>query len=78
MFQMCGVFAEFERETIRERVNAGIARAKRSGTKSGSRIGRRERPCPRCAGSSELGPRGEAQWSGAAHDGTLGPPRFSR
>src|SRR4051812_49423719 len=31
MFQMCGVFAEFERSMIRERVNAGLARAKESG-----------------------------------------------
>lgn len=31
MFQMCGVFAEFEREIIRERVNAGLARAKAEG-----------------------------------------------
>ncbi|KRP90029.1 resolvase [Bradyrhizobium pachyrhizi] len=35
MFQMCGVFAEFERCMIRERVNAGLARAKASGTKLG-------------------------------------------
>jgi DNA invertase Pin-like site-specific DNA recombinase len=28
MFQMMGVFAEFERAMIRERVNAGIARAR--------------------------------------------------
>ena len=32
MFQMLGVFAEFERAMIRERVNAGIARARKSGT----------------------------------------------
>ena len=31
MFQMCGVFAEFEREIIRERVNSGLARAKAEG-----------------------------------------------
>ncbi len=31
MFQMMGVFAEFEREMIRERVNAGIARVRREG-----------------------------------------------
>jgi DNA invertase Pin-like site-specific DNA recombinase len=31
MFQMCGVFAEFERGMIRERVNAGLARAKERG-----------------------------------------------
>ncbi|WP_312014670.1 recombinase family protein [Bradyrhizobium sp. AUGA SZCCT0240] len=28
MFLMCGVFAELERDMIRERVNAGLARAK--------------------------------------------------
>src|SRR4051812_38579370 len=37
MFQMCGVFAEFERGIIRERVNAGLARAKAKGTKLGRR-----------------------------------------
>lgn len=31
MFQMMGVFAEFERGMIRERVNAGIARVRRTG-----------------------------------------------
>src|SRR6202171_648312 len=31
MFQMLGVFAEFERGIIRERVNAGLARAKAKG-----------------------------------------------
>jgi DNA invertase Pin-like site-specific DNA recombinase len=35
MFQMLGVFAEFEREMIRERVLAGLARAKAQGTKLG-------------------------------------------
>lgn len=37
MFQMCGVFAEFERCMIRERVNAGLARAKAKGKKLGRR-----------------------------------------
>ncbi len=37
MFQMLGVFAEFERGIIRERVNAGLARAKARGTKLGRR-----------------------------------------
>src|SRR5258707_10120001 len=37
MFQMLGVFAEFERGIIRERVNAGLARAKASGTRLGRR-----------------------------------------
>ncbi len=35
MFQMLGVFSEFEREIIRERVTAGLARAKAQGTKLG-------------------------------------------
>jgi DNA invertase Pin-like site-specific DNA recombinase len=37
MFQMLGVFAEFERGIIRERVNAGLARAKAKGIKLGRR-----------------------------------------
>jgi DNA invertase Pin-like site-specific DNA recombinase len=37
MFQMLGVFAEFERGMIRERVNAGLARARAKGTKLGRR-----------------------------------------
>ena len=40
MFQMMGVFAEFEREMIRERINAGLSRAKEQGTKTGRPIGR--------------------------------------
>lgn len=35
MFQMLGVFAEFERAMIQERVKAGLARAKASGIKLG-------------------------------------------
>ena len=35
MFQMLGVFAEFERGIIRERVNAGLARAKKEGVTLG-------------------------------------------
>jgi DNA invertase Pin-like site-specific DNA recombinase len=31
IFAMCGVFAEFEREIIRERINAGLSRAKAQG-----------------------------------------------
>jgi DNA invertase Pin-like site-specific DNA recombinase len=37
MFQMLGVFAEFERGIIRERINAGLARAKENGIKLGRR-----------------------------------------
>jgi DNA invertase Pin-like site-specific DNA recombinase len=39
MFQMLGVFAEFERGIIRERVNAGLARARANGIKLGRRPG---------------------------------------
>jgi len=35
MFQMCGVFAEFERCMIRDRVNSGMARAKANGVRMG-------------------------------------------
>ena len=37
MFQMLGVFAELERGIIRERVNAGLARARANGVKLGRR-----------------------------------------
>jgi DNA invertase Pin-like site-specific DNA recombinase len=40
LFQMLGVFAEFERAMIVERVKAGLQRAKTHGTKSGKSIGR--------------------------------------
>jgi DNA invertase Pin-like site-specific DNA recombinase len=40
LFGMMGVFAEFERGMIQERVRAGLARAKAHGTKSGNAIGR--------------------------------------
>lgn len=40
VFQMLGVFAEFERSIIQERIAAGIARALVVGTKSGKPIGR--------------------------------------
>src|SRR5215472_16180 len=40
LFQMLGVFAEFERSILQERVKAGMARARKYGTKSGKPIGR--------------------------------------
>lgn len=40
LFQMCGVFAEFEKSMIKERVISGIARSKITGTKSGKPHGR--------------------------------------
>jgi DNA invertase Pin-like site-specific DNA recombinase len=66
MFQMLGVFAEFERGIIRERVNAGLARARANGTKLGrrpvkpaveARIRRlRAKACSRSAGPWALAP----------------------
>jgi DNA invertase Pin-like site-specific DNA recombinase len=38
MFQMMGVFAEFERAMIRERVLAGLARARQAGTHLGRKF----------------------------------------
>jgi DNA invertase Pin-like site-specific DNA recombinase len=35
IFNICGVFAEFERDMIIERINAGLARTKAKGTKLG-------------------------------------------
>jgi DNA invertase Pin-like site-specific DNA recombinase len=35
MLRMCGVFAEFQRCIIRERINAGLARAKSNGKRLG-------------------------------------------
>jgi DNA invertase Pin-like site-specific DNA recombinase len=40
MIQMACVFAEFERGIIRERIVAGLDRAKKIGTRSGNAIGR--------------------------------------
>jgi DNA invertase Pin-like site-specific DNA recombinase len=35
MSKMCGLFAEFERSMIRERVNAGLAKARANGKQLG-------------------------------------------
>lgn len=40
MLQLFGALAEFERSIIRERINAGVARAREKGTRSGKPIGR--------------------------------------
>lgn len=40
MFQMLGVFSEFERAIIQERIHAGLARAREQGTRSGRPVGR--------------------------------------
>lgn len=39
MFQMLGVFAEFERSIIQERIAVGIARARATGPRSGKAFG---------------------------------------
>lgn len=44
MFQMCGVFAEFERAMIQERVKAGLARAVAQGKQLGRRPVEHGRP----------------------------------
>jgi Resolvase, N terminal domain len=49
MFQMMGVFAEFERAMIQERVRAGLRRAKDEGKQLG-RPTSKPRSRPRCAG----------------------------
>ena len=55
MFGMLSVFTEFERVIIRERVLAGMARAKVKGTLSGRAIGRLLLPRP------QVGHRGRLQ-----------------
>lgn len=40
IFGMMGVFAEFERALIQERIKAGIERARKTGTKTGQPLGR--------------------------------------
>lgn len=50
MFQMCGVFAEFERAIIVERVNAGLSRARAKGKTLG-------RPMLNYSATERSGPR---------------------
>jgi DNA invertase Pin-like site-specific DNA recombinase len=40
IFHVTGAFAEFERSMIRQRINAGLDRARKHGTKSGKSFGR--------------------------------------
>ena len=57
MFQMLGVFAEFERAMIRERVMTGLARVRVEGKQLGRRTGDRENrvKCLRSFGSTGEG-----------------------
>ena len=57
LFQMAGVFAEFERSLIQERVRAGLQRAKKHGTRSGKPIGR-----PRVTVETEVAMALAASW----------------
>jgi DNA invertase Pin-like site-specific DNA recombinase len=61
MFQMMGVFAEFERAMIQERVRAGLARAKRRGEASWSAS---DSPC-----AGETNPWGSGDSWAAWHTG---------
>ena len=62
LFQMLGVFAEFERSIIQGRIAAGIARARAQGTRSGKPIGRGTRVKGRPGqGSGHPGGAGERQ-----------------
>jgi DNA invertase Pin-like site-specific DNA recombinase len=54
MFQMLGVFSEFEAAMIRDRVRVGVARAKKRGTKSGKPIGRPKLSRDKEAAAEEL------------------------
>jgi len=79
LFQMLGVFAEFERSIIQERIAAGIARARRKGTRSGRAFGR---PNSRRNGRRLYGPPGgrdghQEDCAAGGHPGTP-PLRGSR
>jgi DNA invertase Pin-like site-specific DNA recombinase len=59
MLQMCAVFGELERALIRERVLAGLARAKERGTRSGRPIGRQPLSQDKVAAVREALARGD-------------------
>jgi DNA invertase Pin-like site-specific DNA recombinase len=65
MFQMCGAFAEFERAMIVQRVNAGLARARKAGVK----LGRPEVDEKQAARARSLLARGETIRAVAAQCG---------
>jgi DNA invertase Pin-like site-specific DNA recombinase len=77
LFQMLGVFAEFERSIIQERIAAGIARARAKGTRSGKAFGRPNEAgggarggCTGCAGvGGGHSPDGAARRHGQRHRG---------
>ena len=86
MFQMLGVFAEFERAMIRERVMAGLARAKADGTRLGrpatvaddaAKVERSALPAPQARASGPL--HASKEWASgrfrALRDRTQALPR---
>jgi DNA invertase Pin-like site-specific DNA recombinase len=79
MFQMMGVFAEFERSIIRERVRSGLARAVAEGTKLGrptypANQGRRHTGCAGQAGPSWRAEDRQAVWRRSKHSSADQPP----
>jgi DNA invertase Pin-like site-specific DNA recombinase len=67
LFQMRGVFAEFERAIIQERIHAGLARARETGTKSGRPIGRARIDATKDPMRVDSGLLSEAEWSCSTH-----------
>lgn len=58
MFQMCGVFAEFERAIIQERVRAGLVRARAQGKTLGRpKVGKQVEKAVRSARTKGTGKR---------------------
>ena len=86
MFQMMGVFAEFERSMIHERVMVGLARARAEGTQLGrpakvagnaAKVERSEPPAPQARASGPL--HASREWASgrfrALRDRTQALPR---
>jgi DNA invertase Pin-like site-specific DNA recombinase len=74
LFQMLGVFAEFERSIIQERIAAGIVRARAKGTTSGKAFGR-PRAAVRAALAAGMGIRRTARLVGTGNVSAAERPR---
>ena len=77
LFQMMGVFAEFERAMIQERVKAGLERARAQGKRLGQTHRRPERSCDQGRSARGQGRHHEARsgaWGGRG-DGSADQPR---
>ena len=75
LFNLLGSFAQFERSLIVERVNNGIAYAKRHGTKSGNSIGRPRKVCDRLAIRQDHDSNMSLRKIAAKHDVSIGTVR---